>query len=577
MSWYRPPSYAVPPNAPTTPHELMRFAETSPPAEGGPSASLAEGATVLRPAAPGLARVLAAMWILCIAVYLPLNCFGYPWDGGDSGIYAAAITRLYDDFRSPGHEGVVASSRDTPNFTPYVVAVAWSGRLLGLSPYRALMWMGVVNLGAYILGIMLFFRAFARDVLVHTAVFLFVSLLVRWTTFQWSSDTNLLALRSTLTYPSFLAWAVAFICFAVFERILTSRRLEVGRTLLLAAVIGFILLTHTITASWIIVVMAGRALIELVLRGGSREHGYSRLLVTASRAAVPAVLGLSLTFAWPYFDLLGPGLATTVRVAENAPFLRDPWAGFRTLYLVLPIAIALQWRQPRTLTWTLLMVLTLILFFVYRALGMDYGARYALFAAGIAQVLVTFAICDGSRYPERLWRTGWRTLVLLVTLSGVFSPLLWRDMKALHVPLQSPLSLLRAPGAEQRVLNRWSRFTPCLGGSDVVLAPLLASRVFNDILNIVVATHARLVISPYAQRLPDRFERERVVASFYRSLDAFEATGETREGQEAFNHILQRYQPTHLLVAPGKRLPVFVAASATGCRNDEFELLKLKP
>jgi hypothetical protein len=91
---------------------------------------------------------LGIVTLLAFVLYFGIHCFRYPWVG-DLHRHVACVASLYRDFLHPSHEAMPIPGTQSDVHTPYIVAVAGVGKLLGVTPYRALQLIGVFNLVLY--------------------------------------------------------------------------------------------------------------------------------------------------------------------------------------------------------------------------------------------------------------------------------------------------------------------------------------------------------------------------------------------------------------------------------------------
>jgi hypothetical protein len=493
-------------------------------------------------------RAFGAFCFVLFILYFGLHSFRYPWVG-DLGRHAAAVASLYQNFLQPSHEAMAAPGHTSEMHTPYIVAVAGLGRLLGVTPYRALQLVSVANLIFYVCAIWLFFRTFSivRDCWIPPVAFLLLSLFLRDSVYTWSSETSFASMRLTQAYPSLFGWGVALTMFSV-----ADRYLRLGRNGYLPVIglgIWVLVLSHTVTASWVIGVVALRSMFELVeSRSGQveaaepnrpRPRGRTRALMLSGAM----VSGIVLTYLWPYFDITQ--VHGMWHIAEGSKFGRRPFRDMARLYaLALPAGVWLLVLRKHVFlivsfvaTWAALQL--------FRFVGFEYGNRYAFFQAFFAQVAVAEvigvafllasnqtrrlpdAISIGRRVQHAILLFAGAALVMTAT-----APV--RDLESQRGrPLLGFRELMALPPTHDAYYRRFEALRAHLGAGDVVLMPIT-----SDAWNLASITGARVVVSPFAFRVPDYAERVQDVARFLSP----ESVPEARAA------ILRRYGVTRILL-----------------------------
>lgn len=470
-------------------------------------------------------RLIAAAVFLVFILYYGLCCFRAVW-GGDFQMYCAGVSQLYRDFLHPAHEAMNVPGDQSTVYTPYLVLVAALGRLLGATPYRALQFAGLINLLVYLIAVGYFVSRFSmhRRASLAAASFLLVTLFVRWKHFGWSSETSVLTMQFVQSYPSTIGWALALFAFGLVEDFRRSRR--PGLLIGLGAVLCLLLLTHVITATWVIGIMGLRALYVLV---GERDWRLPLQLA----AAIAAALGVAVL--WPYSAFFGQSSMTEVR--EPSRFGEHPFIDFLNLYLVaLPCAIWAIARVRRHAFIALAFLATFIALEVWRAAGISFGNRYSFFMAFWAQFLVAEAAAAGvlaiagkldetstdlpvgRRYP-RVDRPLTILLLVAAALSWFASPMWQEARKRSLARLSTPSELWRGTSPVDRYYSQFDGLARHLGPEDVAIMPV--SRTAFDLASI---TGAQIVSSPNAHRVPDARIRERDMGRFFSDR----ATAQTR-------------------------------------------------
>jgi hypothetical protein len=462
------------------------------------------------------ARIFAAAVFAAFLLYYGLCAFAVRW-GGDFQMYCAGVAALYRDFQTPFHEAMDVSGSQSTVYTPYLVLVAAIGKLCGSSPYRALQVAGLVNLGLYLVAIRYFVSrtSMHRHTALAAACFLLVTLFLRWGHFGWSSETSVVTMQWVQAYPSTIAWAMAFFAFGLVEDLRAARR---RRTLvMLAAVLWFLLLTHVITATWVIGMVGLRG---LYVFAGDRDWRFAALLAGAVAAAV-AVAAL-----WPYSSFFGQGSMTEVR--EPSRFGRNPFLDMLGLYLVaVPAAVWLVVRVRRHAFMVMGFAATFAALELWRLLGISFGNRYSFFMAFFAQFLVAEAVAAGAlavagaldhertelpaeRPRPRIDRPVAIILLVAAALAWLPSPMWGKARSDRTSRLASPAALWRRPSPHDAYHAQLGGLAAALRPGDVVLMPL--SRAAFDVASL---TGARVVSAPNAHRVPDARARERDVNLYF--------------------------------------------------------------
>jgi hypothetical protein len=169
--------------------------------------------------------------------------------------------------------------------------------------------------------------------------------------------------------------------------------------------------------------------------------------------------------------------------------------------------------------WLLGMAVTLGTLMLWRQLGIDYGNRYAFFAAFFAQFLLAEVMALGllglwrplcELSAARRWPRLDRPLTLAIALGALTawqsSPMWTEHGKA----VRPPWTLLREPSAHDVYYARFGALEPLLTRDDVVLA-----RSDMMVFDLAAITGAHFVSAPYMVRVPDQTQREADVQTFF--------------------------------------------------------------
>jgi hypothetical protein len=455
--------------------------------------------------------VLGSAALFLFVVYFGIHCFRYPW-GGDLLRHSASVSSLYRNFAHPSHEAMAVAGNQSEVHTPYIVAVATAGRMLGVTPYRALQLAGVANLLLYAWAVWFFFRTFSLlpGSWVPPVVFLLVSLFLRNRLFWWASETSFASIRLIQAYPSLFGWAVALTAFSLAERYL--RRPRFAYLAVLVVLVWSLVLSHNLTGSWVVLILGLRALLALFAAPKERRLAFA-LGATVAGA-------IALTPIWPYFDIFGArGL---LGIPEASEFGDHPFRDLAGLYaLALPAAgVFLRFRKH--VFWVAGFVATFAALQLFRSLGFDYGNRYAFFQAFFAQAIVAEAaglsiailLRQRWRLPEdfsvqpalRAAAISYLGAVILLTVAA---PAAWEERRE-DRGLLSFAQLAESPPTHDAYYAQLGEIGRHLSGNDVVMMP-----VEHATWNVAAITGAHVVVSPFAYRVPDYADRVRDVARYF--------------------------------------------------------------
>jgi hypothetical protein len=459
------------------------------------------------------ALALAVPLFLVFLGYYGLLCLRPEW-GGDFQLYAAGVARLYRDMLRPMHEALNVPGDQSTMYTPFLVVVAFLGRSLGATPFLALQVAGIFNLVLFALGAcFLFARASIHQRWsLPAACFLFTTLCERWSHFGWSSETSLTNLQYIQPFPSTFAWGLAFFAFGLLVGLRKKARLR--DYLVLILVLGLLLSSHVLTASWVFGIVGLYGAIT----------GITRRRVQPVLWALGALGGgLGLTLLWPYASFFGQSSLQGTR--EGSIFGSSPFNDFPNLYaLAIPGAAYLWWRLRRHGFWVLGALVTLAALFVWRRMGVSYGNRYAFYAAFFPQFILAEVMALGWAAllgPVPLLLAGrklarWDKPLLISMLFVACTVWLASPMLATARQsegwgkLWSPRAVLRRPPQHDVYYAQFAGAADYLSPSDVVLMP-----VSRTVLDLASVTGASVVSTPLVLRLRDAGERFRSVAQFF--------------------------------------------------------------
>ena len=461
-----------------------------------------------------VARWFSGIVFAAFLGYYGLLCFRHQGWGGDFQMYCAGISQLYRNFLEPLHEAMDAPGSQSTTYTFYLVVLAAFGKVFGATPYRVLEVAGAFNLLAYCLGAAYLYSRFSlhRRWWLPAACFVYASTCVRWLHFGWSSELSLTNLQYIQSYPSTLAWALAFFSFGLAHDVQQHRR--VRDVAILAAVLAVALLTHVLTASWMI------GIVGLHASWSAARRRDIRLLVRPGLAVAAAVALASL---WPYSPFFGQ--SSMSNVPEGSPFGASPLRDFPTAYaLALPCIVYLIVRFRRHAFWVLAFLATLGALALWRHRGFTFGNRYSFFAAFCAHFVIAevmalgvLALVGRLREPPRARLAAWldRPLAIavlaLALVSWVPSPMGERAARATdYGKLLSPFELLRLESPLEAYYREVEELVPFIGPSDRVITP-----VTRAVFDFATVTGARMVSSPNAWLVPERVPRQRDMNLFF--------------------------------------------------------------
>jgi hypothetical protein len=477
---------------------------------------------------------LSIILLACFVAYFGLYGFRMLWVA-DLRMYCAGVAELERSLLHPMHEATDAPAATTGIYTPFIVAIGVLGKIISVTPYRALQIAGVINLIFYASAMVFFFRSCSPEPRRWStpAFFLIASLFLRMRSFGWSSETDLLAFRYVQAYPSTFAWSLALFAFGA-----ANRSLEGGpkRWAIIAfAAMALATTSHLLTATW----MAGVIGLMIALRLARSDRRSA--LRPAGLLAAAVGLGVLLSFAWPGFEI---PLGIYAGVAENPPFGRTPFADMANLYWLALAAV--PWLALRRTGWSLLagFAATHLVLVIARGLHVDFGHRYAFFEAFFAQVAVAQVCAIGlASLLEGRWRslgsprealTHWAPIAFLVaTISTALFSSETAQLRGASGAMLSPSALLEQPPSHDRYYALLGNIASHLSRGDRLMMHLE-----RDAWDIASITGARAILSPYAFRVPDYAERVEDIERF------FATSTSTIEAQE----ILERRRVTKILL-----------------------------
>jgi hypothetical protein len=482
-----------------------------------------------------VARDVTVLVFGAFFAYFGLLCFRHVGWGGDFQLYCAGISRLYRSFLHPMHEAMPVPATQSTAYTLYLVVVAAVGKVLGTTPYRTLEWAGVVNLLLLATSVAYLFSrtSLHRRWWLPAACFMYTMLFLRWLHFGWSSEITLTNLQYIQSYPSTAGWYLSFFSFGLMTDMSRSGRPR--DMVALGLVLGALLMTHVLTASWAMGIVGLHALWT-----GLAQRSWRAFLLPL--AALGIAVGLAAV--WPYSPLFGQRSMWHVEEPHDFGY---PLKDMPNLYAVsVPCYAYLILRLRRHAFWLVGMLASASALYVWREVGFSFGYRYSFFVAFFPQFVIAEVMTLGiyallgplTELGARRWSWLDRPLAVLVLVGALVawlpSPMLGAARQTKNYgTLRSPFRILKLPSPLDQYYARFSELRPYLSEADLVLTP-----VSRDVFDLAAITGAQVISSPNALQVPDRWSRERDVAQF------FDPTASPDEREE----VVSRHHPTKLVV-----------------------------
>jgi len=460
---------------------------------------------------------------LCAFVIF-FGAYGFiaPW-GGDINVHLAAVHSLYRDMWNPSDLSLDAKTGYSVFFSPYTVLVALAGRMLGVTPYRALEIAGIFNVALYASAIALFCRTFSAVPKSPwpPLLFLAVSLFLRSKIYSWSSETSYLTLSITQAYPSLLGWSLALFAFVATEHV--ARKRSAVAIAGLALLIALLMLTHPLTASWTIGIVGLRALYLLATAASELSHedkfrlAAVRSIVTPSLAIAGSLaLGIALSLLWPYYSPLG--LVHLAGIQQNDTFGSDPFGAMQLTYLLAIAALLLSARRHVYQFWIVAFVATFGALELLRMLGIEMADRYVFFMGFFAQFIV--ADCAAAAFTQLLSARGkhagspWSPRIANGVYLALFG-IAFLYAPALHSPLRSGILTSQAwrdgKSGERAYYSRWEPLRAVIRPGEI----LMIAPSFEAGFAIPAVTGAKVITATAIDPVPDAAERASAVQRFF--------------------------------------------------------------
>ncbi|MFO0726533.1 MAG: hypothetical protein U1E65_22295 [Myxococcota bacterium] len=449
----------------------------------------------MRRSAPQLwPELLAASVFLGWWIYSALAALSQTWTG-DVHLYLAGLAELERAPWHPRHEAMDVPGSQSALYTPYLVGLSILARIGGLSPLGALRVGAVFNLALYAVSALWFFRHFSRhrSSVVPAAAFLIASGLLRDRMFIWSSDTSVASLRFVAAYPSTFAFGLAMLILGLARALLEGWE-GWGRPVALAGLLALVYLSHALTGSFVLVALAAMSLVSEGPRRGRISLGLA------------AIAGLILALAWPYYDVLGH--RAYLRVAEGAPFVGKEVSSFYRAALLAILALVASPDRGRYVSLVAAWGATLTALVMLEALGVSYAARFAFFGAFFLFVLAAEGVADAVTTWRRapLWSASYLAIfaILALTTPGL------RDQQRHGRPMLAAWELWSAPPPESPISQQAEQIAGLLLPGDRIMMPV--DHLSFDLASL---SGARVVLSPFADRVEDAVERRADVDRFF--------------------------------------------------------------
>lgn len=496
-------------------------------------------------AKPKLEIIVPLILFALFFAYLTLCIFKLPGQG-DFDIHLAEIHALYLDSFHVRHESITDADSSALFFTPYHVFWAAVGKILRLHEYPLLQLAGMVNILFLFFASVYFFSACLPGPAKYGAALLFIliSSLCRTKVYGWSSEASLSLLGPIASYPSVFARAAALFCFGCAIKFLARPRLFQASAI--AFLVWFTLISHPLTASWMIVVLGTWAALTYGLPARRRSAPFF--------LAVTIVLGAVAVLAWPSVSFLVWGpisslLPKLARIKEGTPFVGTPFAHIWPVYLLAAL-VACSGFAKKYFFIVSGFLASLLVFLAGWAVGIEHSSRYVFFMEVFPQILLALYLQrELATDKGRLRRlASLAATVLLLTGGGV----LWS-----FEGVRSPLYLLNRPFADSSYFSRWLMLKPYLSNRDrvLILHPEWSPQVF-------AATSARSFAGRWASYMADGQERLLAQSQFFN----IESDNRRR------NEIIKRYHITRVIVTTERKDLLAVVKSLIGepVFQDEF-------
>jgi hypothetical protein len=273
-----------------------------------------------------------------VAAFLVAVAVRLPW-ADDLMLHMAVLQRLMDDPLHPGNPIIdVGNGGSSIYYSPYMLALALPGKLVGLSAYSLYKLAALVNIFLLLTGLYRFVRSFS-DARWAPPLAL-IGLLFWWgtTAIAWSGFMSLISLGDTEAYPSTVATALTLHLWAFLNdggRTLHSPKRMLG----VGALLGLILLIHQFTGLSAVV---GCAAILLA------QHRLVRTRPVLKCLAIGLVACAVVIAIWPYYHLwsVNQGQVDILDPVHKPLYAHvERWYGLGVVLGL--VALALRWWRDR--------------------------------------------------------------------------------------------------------------------------------------------------------------------------------------------------------------------------------------
>jgi hypothetical protein len=430
-----------------------------------------------------------AFWAFAVALVL-YNTLGVifldAWGGFDFWEHLAAIGAFA---RRPLHpiDPYALGTGSSHLFTPFHLLWGLVAAHTGASAYAIAPWVAAVNTVLFVVGLRLMAARLVGSASYATP--LGMAMLFLWIRpYGWSGFHSFALLPLTAIYPFWLALALCMMVLGVVDEAAPQRSVKI---LLLPAIVAIVFLVHPLSGSFLVLVLAVRAISQ------------PSLPITArlARIAAPAV-GVLLSLAWPFFPV-GTAIANAPHYGEQS-FAGKWWAFYDTFPVrLLPSFLSLfyflpLWRRRSAdwLSWALIASAALYLLNPV-TLRSAFLARYVIYVALVLQ----WGVVRWLQYARATVATLRRAVGLfLLVLAGagaleVRSSLDWLAIR----------SAGRSPTGDRGnrdYVRRFRSYAPFLSSSDVLMADMNESWIVPAVLNcrVVGVRHSNPFMHDYQAR-----------------------------------------------------------------------------
>jgi hypothetical protein len=234
---------------------------------------------------------------LLLVLFLLLYVLAFSLQGiwvEDFWEHSAAVSEFMRDPLSPSHPQLNLAAPHT-FLNPYTFFVALTALALGLNSITALSIFGVLNFCLFCWGLKVFISSLCADKAdvqkVSFYALLFILFLWGGQPWPYSGFFNFQIFLFNLPYPSTFIGALSLLTLGLIGRIQT--KLGLAHWLVLVLVTSLSLLTHPLTAQFLVIGLVAQALV-------SRQNIFIPLLQIASLC----VASVALASVWPFYPFL---------------------------------------------------------------------------------------------------------------------------------------------------------------------------------------------------------------------------------------------------------------------------------